>query len=396
MISDNTSSFTFHSNEPGSFQCLVDENPATAPPGDWYTCSSGDLLAPLGNGPHSFAVRAVDRAGNRDSSPPQRSFTVSAPIPDTAIDSGPAEGSTISVNTPTFTFHSTPSGASFQCLDDKDPASAADSDWSTCNSGDPRPPLANGSRSFCVRAVNGSGNADPSPDCRHFTVSAPVPETHFDPHTPEPINPAGYTNDNTPTLYFSSTPAGATLQCLPVDENPATAPEGDWTACSSPHTISPALPDGPHTFSVRAKNAAGPDPSPATRSFTVDVHAPNTQITAGPTGTIHDPTPAFSFTSTESGSSFQYELDQDPATAPPSAWKPLTSSTPLPARRRRPHLLRPRRRQGRKRRSLARLARVHDPNRCGERREREALRPRLLLPTPRTTWFSPSRAIRSL
>ena len=61
---------------------------------------------------------------------------------------------------------------------------------------------------------------------------------------------------------------------------------------------------------MRATDEAGnTDPSPAEREFTVDTTAPQTTITAGPTGLINEATPSFSFSSSEPGSSFECRLD---------------------------------------------------------------------------------------
>ncbi|HEX6227950.1 MAG TPA: Ig-like domain-containing protein, partial [Solirubrobacterales bacterium] len=93
------------------------------------------------------------------------------------------------------------------------------------------------------------------------------------------------TNDPTPTFSFSSTEEPATFECK-VDE-------GSFTACSSPHTTDP-LSDGPHTFEVRAKDLAGNiDPTPASRSFTVDTEEPPVPIPPlpGPAPTPGIPSP---------------------------------------------------------------------------------------------------------
>jgi len=73
--------------------------------------------------------------------------------------------------------------------------------------------------------------------------------------------PGATTHDPTPTFTFKSTEVGSTFQCK-VDAK-------IFAACTSPKTLA-HLSDGSHTFQVRAKDIAGnPDPSPASRTFTV-------------------------------------------------------------------------------------------------------------------------------
>ena len=60
--------------------------------------------------------------------------------------------------------------------------------------------------------------------------------------------------------------------------------------------------------------AAGSTPPPA------DTTAPNTTITSGPTGTTTDNTPTFAFTASESGSTFQCQLDAGAWAACTSPW----------------------------------------------------------------------------
>lgn len=119
--------------------------------------------------------------------------------------------------------------------------------------------------------------------------------------------PGGPTNDDTPTFAFSAGVPGSTFECR-VDADP-------FAACSGPgdsHTTA-SLPDGPHTFEVRAiDGTAVPDASPASRTFTVDTTAPIATIDSGPGGPTNDPTPRFEFSADEPGSTFECRLDGDP------------------------------------------------------------------------------------
>jgi Ca2+-binding RTX toxin-like protein len=65
-------SFAFDANEPGTFECQVDE-------GAWWGCSSPLTIGPLSHGPHTFRVRAIDRATNVDPTPASRTFVVNRP-----------------------------------------------------------------------------------------------------------------------------------------------------------------------------------------------------------------------------------------------------------------------------------------------------------------------------
>ena len=61
--------FTFTSAEDTRFECSLDS-------GVWQACTSPATYANLANGTHTFAVRAVDAAGNPDGTPATRTWTV--------------------------------------------------------------------------------------------------------------------------------------------------------------------------------------------------------------------------------------------------------------------------------------------------------------------------------
>ena len=74
-------------------------------------------------------------------------------------------------------------------------------------------------------------------------------------------------SDNTPTFGFSSSEPGS-FTCR-IDSGPE-------VACGSPYTTQP-LPDGPHSFEVRATDTAGnADPSSAVMPFTIATPPPDT------------------------------------------------------------------------------------------------------------------------
>ncbi len=75
----------------------------------------------------------------------------------------------------------------------------------------------------------------------------------------------GSTSESTPTFTFASSEAHSTFECR-FDSDP-------FAACSGPgasHTPSAPLALGPHTFEVRASDAAhNTDATPASRTFAV-------------------------------------------------------------------------------------------------------------------------------
>ena len=88
------------------------------------------------------------------------------------------------------------------------------------------------------------------------------------PETTIVSGPPAVTSAASPTFAFTASVPAATFQCSLDD--------GDFAACASPYTA-PALSDGPHTFAVRAVDAAGnPDPTPAQAGF--DVQLPVTAM----------------------------------------------------------------------------------------------------------------------
>ncbi len=162
------------------------------------------------------------------------------------IQSGP--GGLISDATPTFTFSGEASTA-LECRIDSAAPVACDAGNYTAAA------LSEGAHTFHVTATDLAGNTS-VPASRSFTVDTIPPETTI------ASGPKGPTNNSSPSFGFSSSEPGSSFACR-LDG-------GAWSACSSPKAFS-NLPDGLHSFGVRATDsAANTDPSAASRSFIVD------------------------------------------------------------------------------------------------------------------------------
>jgi Right handed beta helix region len=140
---------------------------------------------------------------------------------------------------------------------------------------------------------------------------SPPPDT-TPPNTSILFGPPGSTTSTKASFSFSATESGSTFECK-LDGS-------SWAPCTSPRSYT-SMAVGAHTFTVRAKDAAGnTDLSPATRSWTVQVDTapPNTSIVSGPSGATTSTAASFGFFSTESDSTFECKLDD-------GAWTACTS-----------------------------------------------------------------------
>jgi subtilisin len=243
-LRSTSASFTFSATQAGSrFECRLDG-------AAWQACTSPEGHSGLGEGPHTFEVRAIDAAGNADATPASSSFTVDTVAPDTSFASGPQ--GLVNDDTPTFGLAATEPGARFECRVDADA-------WAACASPYTTRQLADGAHTVQARAVDPAGNVDATAASRSITVDATAPSTTLT------SGPGAVTKNTTPTFEFTSDDPGASFQCR-VDE-------AAWAACTSPHrTAQLAL--GSHTFEVRARDAAGNlDATPARHAFRVDPEA---------------------------------------------------------------------------------------------------------------------------
>ena len=112
-----------------------------------------------------------------------------------------------------------------------------------------------------------------------------------------------------PTGTVASTSAAFTFNSNETGTFECRIDGAAFSACTSGISYN-SLSQGAHTFDVRAIDAAlNPDPTPASRTWTVDTVAPQTTIDSGPTGPTSSSSAVFSFSSSEPGSTFQCSLN---------------------------------------------------------------------------------------
>jgi hypothetical protein len=125
------------------------------------------------------------------------------------------------------------------------------------------------------------------------------PETSID------SGPTGTSQSTAARFEFSASEPGSSFECA-LDG-------GAFEPCASPRAYADGLSDGEHEFAVRATDAAGNvDPTPASRTWSVDATAPETTIDSGPAGSVVSTTAGFGFSSNEAGSTFECSLDGGP------------------------------------------------------------------------------------
>ena len=157
VLASRDASFALAASDPGaSFECRLDG-------AAWTACPGAAAYTGLTEGRHVFEARAADGAGNVDTSPAGRSWTVDVTAPETALLGGPPEGGRVRVRTATLTFAAEP-GATFQCRIDG-------GEWRACATPLALASLALGRHVVEVRALDAVGNVDATPAVRAWRVA---------------------------------------------------------------------------------------------------------------------------------------------------------------------------------------------------------------------------------
>ena len=239
LSNSSRATFTFSSTQAGdTFQCSLDG-------GSFTNCGSPRTYTGLLDGLHTFQVRARDAAGNIDPTPASYDWTVDRTAPSATIISGPPTPT--NATTASFTFTSNDPSATFQCRLD----GAA---FAPCVSPVTYTGLANGNRTFRVRAIDPAGNVGATVIYTWNVDTTP-------PNTTITGNPGAVTTSTSATFTFTASQAGSTLAC--------SLDGAEFTSCSSPATFT-GLATGSHNFRARATDPAGnTDPTPAAFGWTI-------------------------------------------------------------------------------------------------------------------------------
>ena len=138
-----------------TIECFLDPGDSVAA-GDRVTITIGGVRNPATAG--TYAIRASTTS---DRPPVESSYQVGQ---DTV-----APETTLGAGGPPFTFVSNEPGSTFRCRIDGGALFTCASPYSPSG-------LAPGEHEFAVHAIDGAGNADPTPATRRFTIAAPTPE----------------------------------------------------------------------------------------------------------------------------------------------------------------------------------------------------------------------------
>ena len=231
-----SASFSFSDSDSGvSFECQLDG-------GGFSSCTSPASYSGLGDGQHSFSVRARDAAGNAGQ-PTGYSWIVKTTVPPApTIDLKPADPS--NQPQPAFAFSDTDAAASFQCSIDGEA-------FADCASPFTAPALADGSRTFAVQAVDHVRKRQHL-DQYTWTIDTQAPPAPALTSTPLLLSPS-----SSASFGFSDSESGVAFECR-LDGAP-------FSGCTSPAAYS-GLADGRATAS-RCRPATPPE-TPANRPAT--------------------------------------------------------------------------------------------------------------------------------
>jgi hypothetical protein len=265
-VSVDTAVFSYKSNARADFTCSLDGQAELC--GE-STTDGTKTYTGLQDGEHTFVVEAAEQpvvvegvaaavAASTATATATRSWVLSLPqpLPETRIVT-PREGETTGPAV-AIELSSETEGASFRCALDSDSFVPCAQRWTRTLAGGPH-------RLEAVATTR--GGTDPTPAVVHWTVRDSTPPPPPPPPPPPGLPethllsaPSGTVHGREARFRFNSRPPGSRFECA-LDDGP-------FASCSSPAEYV-SLETGQHTFLVRARSAAGIDPTPAAAGWKI-------------------------------------------------------------------------------------------------------------------------------
>jgi hypothetical protein len=216
--------------------------------------------------------------------------------PATTIDAKPANPT--NSTSASFTYHSTPSGASFECRLDAsafEPCSASGKEYAG--------PLSEGNHTFQVRG-KGTGEVLGAAASYGWRIDTTPPTVTIDTHPADPSSGASA------AFAYHSSESGSSFACSLAPEGAADA----FAACPATGKTYTGLADGRYGFKLRATDPAGNQGSAGGFEWAVDnsladTTPPQTTLLSKPPNPSDSSTASFTYESNEPGSSFECSLD---------------------------------------------------------------------------------------
>jgi len=272
--------------------------------GPFAACTASYTTPTLLDGSHTLSVRSTDDSANLEAPPVSYTWVIDTVAPDTTIVTKPTDPSTLLQGN--FTFGSDEIVVTYECKLD----SAA---WAACFDTYTTTALTNGSHTLSVRATDAAGNTDATPATYTWQVNSPLPVTTI---ASKPANPS---NSSIGNFTFTNSKTPVTYEC--------NLDSVGWAACGATYST-PTLLDGSHTLQVRSTDAGANLEDPAvTYTWVIDTVPPNTTIDGKPANPSGSATGDFTFTSSETPSTFECKLDTgDWAACPATYTTPVLSN----------------------------------------------------------------------
>ena len=233
-------SFSFTGNDGGGtgvvgFECQIDG-------GAFIACASPRTYIGLSDGSHTFQVRAVDTAGNADTTPASFTWVIDTTPPPAPVVITPANGGNTN-NTQPLVSGTAEANSTVTVFLDGVAAGTTTADGAGNWTFTPPSPLSDGSHTARARSTDAVGNTSVDSNTNTFTVDTVAPDTTI---TSNPANPSASANAS---FSFTGNDGGGSgvvgFECQ-LDG-------GGFSTCTSPQTYT-GLSDGPHTFQVRARS----------------------------------------------------------------------------------------------------------------------------------------------